>query len=252
MNRINYQILSLEGIRENPYNRRSLKEDEIDVLAQSIKENGLIQPLVVYPSVQGYILVAGHKRFRALQKLGRKEAPVHVLAKPKDDFYEQEMLAQSNMHRSEMEDVLNEVSLVRDLWMNLPDDMRAAHTAKFKKSFAEKHINNPKAEFRPMLEYIRYMTGLDISNRTITRYLKEEQTRALLEAQDPETIQEEKPKKEKKNKKVRTLNQMLEATAIELSYFMSGESEETLDEDTANIINSINELIVSLLESRKN
>ena len=49
MNRINYQILNMEGISTNPKNHRSLKEDEIDILAMSIKDNGLIQPLVVYP-----------------------------------------------------------------------------------------------------------------------------------------------------------------------------------------------------------
>ena len=251
MNRINYQILKLEGLRENPNNNRSLKEDEIDALALSIKENGLIHPLVVYPSVKGYVIVSGHKRYHACKKLGMKDVPVHVLAHPKDEYVEQEMLAQSNMHRCGEDDIINEVRLVKELWASMPVSMRKAQTEKLKKIYFEKNVNGTKAEFRPMNEYVRYMTGLDISNSTISRYLREEQIEALIEAEDPVEEQEPKPKKAKKSRKIRSLNDMLEATALELSYFISGESEELLDEDTTKIINSITEQIVALLSSRK-
>lgn len=252
MNRINYQILNMEGISANPKNYRSLKEDEIDILAMSIKDNGLIQPLVVYPSTKGYIIVSGHKRYLACKKIGLTQVPVHILPAPKDEISEQEMLSQSNMHRSDEQDILNEVRIANELWEAMPLEVRKAHNDKLKKRFEEKNINNKRAEFRPKHEYIRSITGLDLTNRSISRYLSEDRVKALIEAQDPEIEQEPKPtlEKPKKNRKVRSLNQMLEATAIEFSYFMSAESEETLDESTTAIINSINELILSLLRSR--
>ena len=144
--------------------------------------------------------------------------------------------------------------IANELWEAMPLEVRKAHNDKLKKRFEEKNINNKRAEFRPKHEYIRSITGLDLTNRSISRYLSEDRVKALIEAQDPEVEQEPKPtlEKPKKNRKVRSLNQMLEATAIEFSYFMSAESEETLDENTTAIINSINELILSLLRSRNN
>ena len=251
MNRINYQILNIEGIRENPNNNRSLITEEIEALALSIEANGLIHPLVVYPAVQGYIIISGHKRFLACKKLGMTTVPVHVLTAPKDEYSEQELLMQSNMHRCCEADILNEVRIAKEIWSSMPAGMRTAHGEKLKKVFQTKHKHDPRAEFRPMLEYIRMMTGLDVSNSTIVRYLSADKAKAMIEADDPVKEQEPKPKQAKKNRKVRSLNDMLEATAIELSYFMSAESEETLDENTSAIINSINELIVSLLKSRR-
>lgn len=54
-------------------------EAEADVLAKSIREHGLLQPIVVAPLGQGrYRVIAGHKRFLACRKLGWKTVPVVV------------------------------------------------------------------------------------------------------------------------------------------------------------------------------
>ena len=56
-------------------------EDELRELVDSIRENGLLQPLVVRPSPTAesrYELVAGERRFRSLQALGWEDAPVMV------------------------------------------------------------------------------------------------------------------------------------------------------------------------------
>lgn len=79
--------LPLDGIVPNPLQpRREFSEDELAELADSIRENGLLQPLVVRPapgSRDRFELVAGERRFRALVRLGWDE--VQVLVREVDD-----------------------------------------------------------------------------------------------------------------------------------------------------------------------
>lgn len=72
----------LKAIVPNPLQpRQDFQEEELRELKESIRENGLLQPLVVRPSPTAagrYELVAGERRFRSLQSLGWHEAPVMV------------------------------------------------------------------------------------------------------------------------------------------------------------------------------
>lgn len=76
------QRLKLAAIVPNPLQpRHTFPEAELSDLAASIKENGLLQPLVVRPapgSADRFELVAGERRFRALNRLGWEDAPVLV------------------------------------------------------------------------------------------------------------------------------------------------------------------------------
>jgi ParB family chromosome partitioning protein len=61
--------------------RRSFAEDELEMLARSIREQGILQPLLVRPlgaGEAGFELVAGERRWRAAQKIGLHEVPVVV------------------------------------------------------------------------------------------------------------------------------------------------------------------------------
>lgn len=61
--------------------RRTFTDQELQELADSIKENGLLQPLVVRPAPGApdrYELVAGERRFRAISRLGWEDVPVLV------------------------------------------------------------------------------------------------------------------------------------------------------------------------------
>jgi len=61
--------------------RRVFSDEELDALAASIRENGLLQPLVVRPvpdAPERFELVVGERRFRALNKLGWPDVPVLV------------------------------------------------------------------------------------------------------------------------------------------------------------------------------
>lgn len=78
-----YFLAPIEEIHPNPDQpRKSFEESELEALAQSIREQGIIQPLVVKErSGQdggGFTLVAGERRWRAAQRAGLREIPVVI------------------------------------------------------------------------------------------------------------------------------------------------------------------------------
>ena len=71
--------VALNRIHPCPFQpRKDFAEAAIRELADSIQEQGIVQPLIVRPSGQGYELIAGERRWRAAQLLGLKEIPVLV------------------------------------------------------------------------------------------------------------------------------------------------------------------------------
>lgn len=77
------QSLPIERVVPNPFQpRREFGKEELADLARSIRENGLLQPIVVRPSpsLEGdrYELVAGERRLRAVTELGWSEIPVVI------------------------------------------------------------------------------------------------------------------------------------------------------------------------------
>jgi ParB family chromosome partitioning protein len=80
--------VAVERIEHNPYQpRKTFDEQELSTLAASIKEHGVLQPLVVRPLGDHFQLVAGERRLRAAQAAGYQEVPVRVV-----DFNDQQVL----------------------------------------------------------------------------------------------------------------------------------------------------------------
>lgn len=74
-----YFQCDIELIRPNPFQpRRRFSEDEMMELTRSIKEQGIIQPLLLRKTENGYELVAGERRFRAAKSAGLAQVPVIV------------------------------------------------------------------------------------------------------------------------------------------------------------------------------
>lgn len=75
-----FKIVQIKDIQKNPYQpRKEFSEEKIQELAQSIKENGLIQPIIVRKSpVLGYEILAGERRYRASIVAGLSEVPVII------------------------------------------------------------------------------------------------------------------------------------------------------------------------------
>lgn len=71
--------IQIEAIVPNPYQPRTVFDDErIDELCQTIKEHGIIQPIVVRVQHGRYELIAGERRWRASRKLGMKTIPAII------------------------------------------------------------------------------------------------------------------------------------------------------------------------------
>ncbi len=80
--------------------RKTFDEEKIGELADSIKEHGLIQPIILRKSGKGYEIVAGERRWRACRKAGLKEIPCII----KELTDEQNMLIAiiENMQREDL------------------------------------------------------------------------------------------------------------------------------------------------------
>jgi len=72
--------IPLDRISANPYQpRKSFNEQSIDELARSMREHGIVQPIVVSRTAENrYRLIAGERRFRAAQRAGLQSMPAVV------------------------------------------------------------------------------------------------------------------------------------------------------------------------------
>ena len=75
--------VSISDLTRNPYQpRQNFREEKLDELANSIKKNGIIQPIAVRPNkIENgkYDIVAGERRWIAAQRAGLHEIPVRIL-----------------------------------------------------------------------------------------------------------------------------------------------------------------------------
>ncbi|MEP6826768.1 MAG: ParB/RepB/Spo0J family partition protein [Aestuariivirga sp.] len=104
----------IELLQANPNNpRKHFNEDELNSLAASLKEKGLLQPLVVRPKADGkFEIVAGERRWRASQKAGLHELP--VLIRELDDKETLEIALIENVQRADL-NPLEEAKAYRQL-----------------------------------------------------------------------------------------------------------------------------------------
>ncbi len=95
------KTLKVDEIRPNPYQpRKVFDKSELEELANSIKENGVFQPILVRKSLSGYELVAGERRLRASKLAGLKEIPVII-----KDFNDTQMMEISLLENIQRKDL---------------------------------------------------------------------------------------------------------------------------------------------------
>ena len=71
--------LPISKLRVNPYQpRKTFNEEALRELAESIKEHGVIQPIIVKKSIKDYEIVAGERRYRASKLAGKETIPCIV------------------------------------------------------------------------------------------------------------------------------------------------------------------------------
>jgi ParB family chromosome partitioning protein len=96
-----YSEVDIDLIRPNPEQPRvDFREAAIAELAQSIREAGVLQPLVVVPEGGRYKIIIGERRWRAAQKAGLKKVPVLVRHIPREQQLEISLI--ENLQREEL------------------------------------------------------------------------------------------------------------------------------------------------------
>ncbi|WP_018131413.1 ParB/RepB/Spo0J family partition protein [Effusibacillus pohliae] len=91
----------VEDLRPNPYQpRKEFNQEKLQELAESIRQHGVIQPIIVRKSFRGYEIVAGERRWRAARSAGLAEVPIVV--KEFDDRQMTEIALIENLQREDL------------------------------------------------------------------------------------------------------------------------------------------------------
>lgn len=94
-------IVSMNLIKPNSKQpRKVFDEEKISSLAESIKEHGIIQPILVKGVATGYMIIAGERRWRAAKLAGLKEVPVIIM-----DITDKQILEISLIENIQREDL---------------------------------------------------------------------------------------------------------------------------------------------------
>ena len=93
--------IPLTEIRSNPYQpRKEFDEQSLREFAESIKEHGVIQPIIVKKSIKGYEIIAGERRTRASKMAGKETIPAIIR-----EFTDQEMMEIALIENIQREDL---------------------------------------------------------------------------------------------------------------------------------------------------
>lgn len=96
-----YSLIDINLIKSNESQpRKSFDDEKIMELAESIKSNGIIQPLILRKDKDDYIIVAGERRWRAAKYIGIKEIPSVIM-----DLTEKQILEISLIENIQREDL---------------------------------------------------------------------------------------------------------------------------------------------------
>ena len=139
-----FKIVQIKDIQKNPYQpRKEFSEEKIQELAHSIKENGLIQPIIVRKSpVLGYEILAGERRYRASIVAGLSEVPVIV-----KQLSDQDMMLHSIIENLQREN-LN------------PIEEAKAYQSLIDKGFTHTEIAEKMGKSRPYITNLVRLLGL--------------------------------------------------------------------------------------------
>jgi ParB family chromosome partitioning protein len=133
-----FQEIAIGAITPNPRQpRQHFDDDALDELASSIREVGLLQPVVVRPVMPGrFELVMGERRWRACQHAGLDHVPAIVRGTADDDLLREALM--ENLHREQL-NPLEEAAA----YQQLLDDFEATHDELARKiGRSRPHISN--------------------------------------------------------------------------------------------------------------
>lgn len=168
--------LPLAEVRPNPYQpRKNFDEKKLSELAESIKENGVLQPIIVRRSVGGYEIIAGERRCRASQLAGQATIPAIIR-----QFDESQMMEVAILENLQREDLtpLEEAQAYEMLQKNL--------------GLTQEEVSKKMGKSRPYItNYLRLLTLPQKTKGLLQRgELSMGQARTLLGLKDKDRIDE--------------------------------------------------------------
>ena len=192
--------INLKDIRSNPYQpRKTFNETTLQELADSIKEHGIIEPIIVKKAIKGYELVAGERRTKAAKLAGLEKIPAIV-----KDFNDQEMMEIALLENIQREDLnpIDEASAYQKI-IELGHMTQEEFAKKFGKS--RSHVTN--------------MLGLLSLPSTVKELVEKKEismghARALSKIESAEKIKELADKVVKENMSVRELEQEIQESNL--------------------------------------
>ena len=164
-------VISLNLIKNNDDQpRKSFDDEKIAELAQSIKEHGIIQPIILNKKDDYYVIVAGERRWRAAKLLGLKEVPAIVMELTDKNILEISLI--ENIQRQDLnpiEEALAYKKLLSDF------------------NLTQEELSKRVGKSRVAITNVIRLTGL---SETVKQYLIDEvitegHGRALLAIEDP-------------------------------------------------------------------
>lgn len=193
-----YRMIAVGAIKPNPFQPRTeINESELTDLVASIKEKGIIEPVVVKRSGEGFVLAAGERRLSAARLAGLKEVPAIIRDMTDQDLLETALI--ENLQRRDLNPIEEALAYERlSKKFNLTHDRIAALVGKDRSTVtnALRLLTLP----RRVVEYLRRgrlnagharallaltdeMQMIQVADRVVQEDLSVRQTEALVKRQ---------------------------------------------------------------------
>lgn len=221
------RISEVEPNKNQP--RQTFDEESIANLAESIRENGLIQPIVVRKTAMGYQIIAGERRWRACRMLGMNE--ITAVVKEFDDEQVAKAALIENIQREDLNPI-EEAAAYKDLMekYNMTQEQLSKVVGKSRSSIA----NSVRMLDMPEL----------IQDYLINGKLNIGQAKAIGAAKDAETMEQIARQASDGKLTVRGIEKLIAKLAEE----NTEKKAEILDEDTKKTRNYCTEMEIALRE----
>ena len=170
----NIEEINLSEIRSNPYQpRKTFNEDSLKELATSIKQYGIVEPIIVKKSIKGYELIAGERRCKAAKIAGLSKVPAII-----KDFNDQEMMEIALIENIQRED------------LNPIDEANSVHNIIKLRGMTQEEFATLFGKSR---SYVTNLLGLlnlpiDIQKKLINKDISMSHARVLSKIEDEEKV----------------------------------------------------------------
>jgi len=202
--------LPLNELRSNPYQpRQNFDEEALNELAESIKQHGVFQPIIVKKSIKGYEIIAGERRVKASIRAGLEEIPAIIR-----DFTDSEMMEIALLENLQRENLsaLEEAIAYQKLLENLKltQEALAKRLGKSRSHITNmlgllklpESVKNLITEEKISMGHARVLSKLEDNEKVLE--LAEKVMKERLSVRELEDLTSSSEEYERKNKIVRT------------------------------------------------